>query len=478
MRAESLEATYYPAKNNIFLFNRAAFLLVVLVNIFVVINIFVVGESTVLTTLVYFLIFTIFFFNNDKLLFYLLFISIVTSNFFTGFVAGYEFGNFLTATITADLSEAIAYALILIIILKNRVKHLLRFNDLGIAFIVFIAYCFFTAIFAEYPDFTISSSFRFLSFFTLYLLTVYYIKTELNYKEFINIVVASSLFLILIIPFKLVSNLDPLYTGGSYFMFMLPLLTNILAYIILSKKINLTDFAFYSVLNIFGIISMILTNSRRYFIGFTIYIIAFLIAIRSKLLSITAITVLGIGIVVFISLPGQLFFRIDETLETIGEGYESGSTQSFTETSTFLNKRDLLFRLGIEIFQQYPITGCGLLNSNKLIGKVTGTDTRIHNLYLQILADLGLIGFTMYVVIVVILILKLYSAYKYYASTGNLFMKLQTFAVFLYIVAISIVAFLGAHFIYNKFDWIVYGIIVVLSENIPKNQLKEKNAER
>lgn len=477
MRSETMPITYSPG-NNILLFNRAAFLLVVLVNLFVAINIFVVGESTILTTLVYFMIFTIFFFNNDKLLFYLLFVSLVTSNFFTGAIGGFEFENYLTASITADLSEAIAYALILIIVLKNKVKDLLHFNDLSTVFLVFIAYCFFTAVFAEFPEFTIQNSVRLVTFFILYLLTVYYIRTESNYIEFINMVVASSLFLIIIVPLKLAFSPEALYTGGSYFMFMFPILINILAYVTLSNKINMTNFIFYSALNAFAIISMILTYSRRYFIAFTIYLIAFLVTIRSKLLSITAITVIGVGILVFISLPGQLFFRIDETFETIESSFESGSSNKFTESSDFYNNRDVLFNYGIQIFAEYPITGCGFLNSYKVIERYTGKEMRIHNLYLQILADLGIIGFVIYTVIIVILFLKLRVAYKHFASTGNLFMRLQTLAILLYLISVSIVAALGLHFIYSKFDWIVYGLIAALSDNIARNKLKPQNAKR
>lgn len=477
MRIEALPLTYSPA-NNIFLFNRAAFLLVILVNIFVAINIFVLGESTMLTTMIYFLIFSIFFFNNDKLLFYLLFISLVTSNFFTGFIGGYEFENYLTASITADISEAIAYSLILIIVLKNRIKDLLHLNDLSTVFLIFIAYCFFTAVFAEFPEFTIQNSIRLVSFFVLYLLTVYYIRTESNYIEFINIVVACSVFVVLIVPIKLAFNLEAIYTGGSYFIFMLPILTNVLAYVALNKKVNITNFIFYAVMSVLAIIAMILTYSRRYFIAFTIYIIAFMISIRTKLLSLTAITVIGIGLIVFVSLPGQLFFRIDETFETIESGFESGSSDKFNETSDFYNNRDVLFNYGVQIFLEYPITGCGFLNSYKVIERYTGKEMRIHNLYLQILADLGIIGFLIYTVIIVILFMKLYRAHKYFVSTGNLFMQLQTYAILLYIVSISIVAALGAHFIYNKFDWIVYGLIAALSDNIVKNKLKPQNAER
>lgn len=65
--------------------------------------------------------------------------------------------------------------------------------------------------------------------------------------------------------------------------------------------------------------------------------------------------------------------------------------QTLNEQGNKLNGRDILWKESIEVFKENPIVGIGIGNIQIIIGDYS------HNTYIQLLAETGIIGFTMYI---------------------------------------------------------------------------------
>ena len=117
-------------------------------------------------------------------------------------------------------------------------------------------------------------------------------------------------------------------------------------------------------------------------------------------------------ILLFLSLDVNILstssdIRIFNTLDIIFR-YISGQELDHSDTYNFFTKRNILAAIGFNLFLENPIFGAGLGMNSILAGQVffgdfTQNKFRIHNLYLELLADSGITGFISYFMLIIFL---------------------------------------------------------------------------
>ena len=74
--------------------------------------------------------------------------------------------------------------------------------------------------------------------------------------------------------------------------------------------------------------------------------------------------------------------------------------------------REKMIEIGWKYFLEHPFTGCGIGNSFYITLKGVGRNTYLHNNFIELLASVGIIGFTIYYSIYIYILSNLYKIYK------------------------------------------------------------------
>ena len=119
-----------------------------------------------------------------------------------------------------------------------------------------------------------------------------------------------------------------------------------------------------------------------------------------------------------------------------------------------VNSRMLMINVGYSIFANNPLWGCGI-NNAQFILEYYFARTYLHNNYIELLADLGLIGFCLYYLVYLYDIIGLikYRRLKVYNELSSILIILL---IMLLIADISVV------FYYNKIVYVIFGTISIL----------------
>ena len=114
----------------------------------------------------------------------------------------------------------------------------------------------------------------------------------------------------------------------------------------------------------------------------------------------------------------------------------------------------LMINVGYSIFANNPLWGCGI-NNAQFILEYYFARTYLHNNYIELSADLGLIGFCLYYLVYLYDIIGLikYRRLKVYNELSSILIILL---IMLLIADISVV------FYYNKIVYVIFGTISIL----------------
>lgn len=93
--------------------------------------------------------------------------------------------------------------------------------------------------------------------------------------------------------------------------------------------------------------------------------------------------------------------------------------------------RDLIYAVALKMFMENPIIGVGIGNFTKL----SGLDIGVHNTYLQILCEQGIIGFTIYIIpLLYCLFTTIAMMNKHYDGSNFGYLKISLFIQLVYIM--------------------------------------------
>ncbi len=203
-----------------------------------------------------------------------------------------------------------------------------------------------------------------------------------------------------------------------------------------------------------SIINFILTNARGAFITLFVIFILFLILNRKRF-SKEFLVSCAAAIVILILFFGTVSFVMPES-----------SLGSFVKHATHplqgaaFEERSETFGFAWQMFKDRPIVGHGP-GSFGLMAPLKEWEVRenwkiANNLYLEFLAESGILGFT---VMMIFFILLLISLYKSFAKTDNKLLKILFQGFFLVILGI-LIQYNTFSVIYLPYVWIVIGLAV------------------
>ncbi len=271
---------------------------------------------------------------------------------------------------------------------------------------------------STFPAFSMQTTlFSFFSFFKLvifYFLIVQLVQTENDVLNFIKVAIFAVLFSIFlgVVGFFVELPIFGKVEQGFRFrgltnnpnilaLFILIVFPVLFLYFFRTKKFSTRLPLFFLLFVLF--LSLLLTFSRGATIAFATVIFSLLIALRKNkvLLLVAAITVLA-GIM----LVPELFWERIASLKNI---YQDPS----------LRWRAKQFFGALQLFSQHPIFGMGSGNFVLISHQFSGMHLAVHNTFLEVAAETGLLGLFFFLSLVTSHIYRLNFAKKVFENAGN-----------------------------------------------------------
>ena len=280
------------------------------------------------------------------------------------------------------------------------------FNKYFIFFFIFLCYLLINSIFSYDPNLSISKSLPYIRFGILFLAISYMLNFEDFKNKFLKYILIFLTFICLdaIIQFLFGRNLlgfeahvsrissffrDELVLGG----FLLKMYPLFLISIIYFKKKNLLNPLLITILILIYFFSIFLSGERTAFFNFIILnFILLIILYRSKYNKYLILFLLTIP-AIFILIKNNNH-HIAERYLSIKEIFNNKTPIIFSET------HENHYKSAFKIFKSYPIFGSGLKTFRYVCKKPqhnpNGCTTHPHNIFMQFLSELGIIGIFFY----------------------------------------------------------------------------------
>ena len=404
----------------------------------------------------------IFFKQPNKLFLFTLF-CFITESMFAGSFFGLTFDLNLTSKTIYTVSNLCFSSLFIIVILqtlfvkKNNSRQISLSDGLIKSILVFLSVQFFATSLSI--EFQVSIN-KFLSlmqmfiWFYICLFFIHRIKT-IELLDFLG-------FVALIIGLFYIYNvliLGENYNDDGNILYILPFWINILS----SQKIKI----FSKISSVFIAFSIFLTDSRRLLIATLLYLNNYYYRLFSRKLNyfLIAGTVVTLFFVYRNVLGGDSNLRIFDSINIILKAF-SGESLSNADKYSLFTRRNVLNLIGINLFLENPILGAGLgmntmLAGQSFFGEYSINTFRLHNLYLEIASDSGIIGLLSYLSIIVSVIAILHKSIKSFNVDSNHYKT--SLILFDITIATTIISFFGARGPYGKLFWFLLALTYYLS---------------
>ena len=346
-----------------------------------------------------------------------------------------------------------------IAILQNRIFSV-KLTRLDFLLILFCSFMFFSGIISNTPEFMLIFFKRIPQFFAIYFLIRIFIR---SYNDFLffyqfNLFISITILIILLWQF-LIGELSSGIGRPHLAFFALPFL---LSYTFMFQDERI-KWGFISILISFlGFFS----DSRRMFIGLLMYWSLFLfneLKNQNKKNKIISVSIIFI-ILIFI-MPDSITRRLNfgfQGLLDISRGENVYDLQS----DVFTN-RDKLWTIGYNIWSENIMLGIGTMNAPQFMNAYSDFDgdyegKRMHNFYLRILAEQGIVGFVIFLFI-------FYEIFNYLIINRNSLKKSDKHIPFMINkifyykqITLAFMYIFGGWGIYDKLFWIDTGIIMAI----------------
>jgi len=219
-------------------------------------------------------------------------------------------------------------------------------------------------------------------------------------------------------------------------------------------------------------LTVVFTYSRGGFVALAAAIFAwfFLYPLRAKYFPILIL----VGIAFLMLIPQEYLARIVTLKELI-----SAPSVGFHTQDLALRGRASETLAGLEMIKQHPILGVGLNNYTvhyleyaKSIGLApTATERAAHNLYIEVAAETGLLGLSVFLVLLGTMAKNIINSWKKLKGTRDDLARMVAAigaGIFGYLTASIFI-----HSAYPRYFWLLVGIAFSIP-NIVKNELKEE----
>lgn len=293
------------------------------------------------------------------------------------------------------VSKGLLVAVFLLESFREKVKPI---PFIGVA-TVFVGYSALSVVWSLTPDTSISRVLTLVNQLVCYSAVLYLVswrKNRLSYclTCFVASAVVSAIFVILV---QGVTFQENRYSDGSVSSGQLALSCAISMSICIYRFVTRKDKK-YLALFIGLLFALILTSGRRGFIYIVVFAILFGLAQSkdfNKKFIYTIVIAVVLCIVLALCMTNEFLYsyigvRIESFLTFVFQGYSGDSS---------IQGRARLINYGIQLFTQSPIVGNGIDSFSVLfMNQEASWDTSADNNYIELLSDLGIVGFFLYYV--------------------------------------------------------------------------------
>lgn len=156
----------------------------------------------------------------------------------------------------------------------------------------------------------------------------------------------------------------------------------------------------------FLLLCTFLTGTRKIFVGMIVLIISYIIIKNKK--NIFRVTFKILGIIILSLIGFQITMSVDFLYNSFGYRIESAInfTSGSTNADTSLRDRNKMIEYGMSEFKNHPLIGRGSNTFHSLFYIYYGQDLYSHNNYVELLCNLGLIGFLIYYSIYIVILIS------------------------------------------------------------------------
>ncbi len=356
-------------------------------------------------------------------------------------------------------------------------------NKLNYFAILFIIIAFITIPFAYVRSRALETFISFVKFFAIYLMIITSIDSEKKLKGFIYVYL-SMITLLFIEPFFLslfgkgfIWNNHMWRLAGitGYFEHPnqlggitsanLPLFFYLMKY----EKSKYLKFILFSLILI-SLNVIMLTQSRTAFMGVLTFSFFLWLFSNNKIVSFAIIIISTIVIWQFT--PQETKDRFI----SLGDAGSVVSGEMGHEEAGSMYSRWVLIQRGFIAFKENPIIGLGLNCYISFNGHRYGYYFPPHNTFIQALTEMGLLGFTAFVLVIIYTIKNLIISRRYLAKIEDdtNYISSLIMGLLIYILVRSMVSLFGQD-LYANYWWLAGGLsVVVLRITIQKHQIQFK----
>ena len=179
-------------------------------------------------------------------------------------------------------------------------------------------------------------------------------------------------------------------------------------------------------------------------------------------------TIFIICFVFVLLLCGILAFLIDaEIVQYAGNSRIINSFFSLVKGADISNGRSQLYKKAIDLFLQNPLFGIGWGNFRLYSTSILTNVTNVHNMYLQSLCEVGIVGTIVLFTAVSCIIREIYRCYSLHKNDSVV--EIVTFPMFMTVYLLFIGLFDNA--VYHDEFWLLESIIIFCSYQIEGGQL-------
>lgn len=291
---------------------------------------------------------------------------------------------------------SVILTLFLLFFYKNQIKFLsiITIPQVRIVIALFVL-AIISVPFSVWPGQSLNQVESFMLIFLFFASTIYSVNTFLDIKKLLWIFIVGALFLAF---FTITANVGGRLTASATYdpndIAMIFVVTMPIVYFLIYQSTGFAKlFLFVSMISL--IFATILTVSRGGFVG--LLVVGFLIFVMDTYHRwITKIMVVGAIIFLFVQFAPETYWERMHTLITYEEDYNI--TSEFGRKQLWIN--------GLELMMDNPLVGVGVGAFTTAMGHAYGQNvsgfkwSTAHNAFVQIGAELGILGFVLFVILI------------------------------------------------------------------------------
>lgn len=416
----------------------------------------VIGITSTLIAIIVGFLFFVFYHNKPQILFFI-FLSLFSYHLiWQGNVFGVSMNYEVYPNAINTIGKMVGFFSLLSAIMQGKISKF-RFIKIDLLLAIYLIYISFNSIIADNSSLAFGLLSRHINYIMLYFLTRILITTENEFRQYLTAILAISFFILLVI----VSN----YFAGQlsegrphYLVSFLPILLAISFY--LKKTGSRINKSYLNVFIFVAVLFPLFSFSRRIFITVIGYLIGYVN--RIKLNPFALIGLISLAILSVFLIPERMEYRLERTYKEVSYLTKKGEFSEGASSGLF-SSRDLIWKAGFQMFRDNWVWGVGLNNSMDSFSKYGFyRHLRMHNLFLRILAELGIVGFIIFGMI----LLKLYNylkvSIKQNKVNGNNYLLAFSYAYRDVFILSLITSFFGGWYIYEEYAWFSFALYTSL----------------